>query len=102
MAGYITGVNQAMTDQNNKAFELKLQNAKLEQEHQDRLGEMAQQEESQRNMASAAAATEKAKYERENTLNPSLTDAFNKLVGSNMSGLHTQDVPGMDALAKYK
>ncbi len=93
--GFIAGLGQALeqagTEQQNNAFALKLQSAKLETEHQNRLDE-----------AKASQVAEATKFERENKISDSVSGAASKMLGSSLSNLHTGDTGMVDAMLKAK
>lgn len=93
--GFIAGAGQeiakAATEQEQNAFTLKLQSAKLEQEHQNRISE-----------ATNAAAIEAAKYTRESKVSSGVSSAASKLLGANLGDLSTNDSSIVDALVKGK
>lgn len=91
MAGNLSSFNSVMSDQNNKAFELKLMNAKLEQEHQNRLGEAQQ-----------AQSAELARFAREHSVSPGVSKAAAGVIGSDIGPMTTNDEPTVDALIKNK
>ena len=86
VAGVGQGVAQAATEQENQAFELKLQSAKLEQEHQSRLSEQ-QSAISETETAAESRLTKEQKIAHENYL-------FQMANGPKLSA---QDIAGMHA-----
>ena len=93
-SGY-TGADRLVSEQADRAFQLKLQSAKLEQEHQSRLSEFS----AQKQAAVEAAGTA---YERSKT-DPDTSDTLRRAAGSEGSGpLSSESTGALAAIVKLK
>lgn len=91
LAGAGKAVNDYASEQENKAFELKLMSTKLEMEHRNRIEEAIQTQ-----------SAEKARYDRESKISSGVSDAVSKTLGKTIGDLRTTDAPIVDTLIKDK